>query len=79
MRRQGQFISHRTVLWSGSGAQNATCEINVVWAYISYLRRKLASLGADVKITASRGRGTCWRRRADNEPAGAREAGRRKP
>ena len=32
-------------------------EINVVWAYISYLRRKLASLGADVKITASRGRG----------------------
>lgn len=31
--------------------------INVVWAYISYLRRKLSALGANVKITASRGRG----------------------
>ena len=32
-------------------------EINVVWVYISYLRKKLTSLGADVQITASRNAG----------------------
>ena len=31
--------------------------INVVWAYISYLRRKLESIGANVSITIYRGRG----------------------
>lgn len=30
---------------------------NVVWVYISYLRKKLAALGADVEIKASRGVG----------------------
>lgn len=32
-------------------------EINVVWVYISYLRKKLASLKASVKIKAVRGTG----------------------
>ena len=36
---------------------NAEAEINVVWVYISYLRKKLASLDANVKIKAVRGVG----------------------
>ncbi len=32
-------------------------EINVVWAYISYLRKKLTALGANVQIKASRNAG----------------------
>ncbi len=36
---------------------DSEAEINVVWAYISYLRKKLSALGANVKISASRGRG----------------------
>jgi DNA-binding response OmpR family regulator len=32
-------------------------EMNVVWAYISYLRKKLQSLGSRVELTALRGRG----------------------
>ena len=32
-------------------------EINVVWAYISYLRKKLSALGADIKIKSSRNAG----------------------
>lgn len=36
---------------------DAEAEINVVWVYISYLRRKLESLGANIKIKAVRGAG----------------------
>lgn len=36
---------------------DAEAEINVVWVYISYLRKKLASLDANVKIKAVRGSG----------------------
>ena len=32
-------------------------ESNVVWVYISYLRKKIASLGSDVKIKAIRNAG----------------------
>lgn len=32
-------------------------EMNVVWVYISYLRKKLAALGADIQIRASRNAG----------------------
>ena len=32
-------------------------EINVVWAYISYLRKKLSVLGADIQIKSSRNAG----------------------
>jgi two-component system response regulator ArlR len=40
-------------IW-GYGAE---AEINVVWVYISYLRKKLASIDANVKIKAVRGVG----------------------
>lgn len=36
---------------------DSEAEINVVWVYISYLRRKLISLNANVKIKALRGVG----------------------
>ncbi len=36
---------------------DSEAEINVVWVYISYLRKKLAAVGADVEIKASRGIG----------------------
>ncbi|MCR4671815.1 MAG: response regulator transcription factor [Lachnospiraceae bacterium] len=36
---------------------DSDAEINVVWVYISYLRKKLDSLNADVAIKASRGAG----------------------
>lgn len=36
---------------------DSEAEINVVWVYISYLRKKLSTLGADVEIRASRGAG----------------------
>ncbi|MDF2942854.1 MAG: two component transcriptional regulator, winged helix family [Herbinix sp.] len=36
---------------------DSEAEINVVWVYISYLRKKLASLEANVKIKAVRGVG----------------------
>lgn len=36
---------------------DAEAEINVVWVYISYLRKKLASLNANIKIKAVRGIG----------------------
>lgn len=32
-------------------------EMNVVWVYISYLRKKLAALNANVEIKAARGVG----------------------
>ena len=34
-------------------------EQNVVWVYVSYLRKKLASLDAKVAIKAARGVGYC--------------------
>ncbi|MFV0528217.1 MAG: response regulator transcription factor [Lachnospiraceae bacterium] len=36
---------------------DAEAEINVVWVYISYLRKKIASLQAPVQIKAARGQG----------------------
>lgn len=36
---------------------DSEAEINVVWAYISALRKKLSAIGADVTINAVRGRG----------------------
>ena len=32
-------------------------EMNVVWVYISYLRKKLTALGADIQIKSSRNAG----------------------
>lgn len=36
---------------------DSEAEINVVWVYISYLRKKLVQLGADIEIKATRGVG----------------------
>lgn len=36
---------------------NNDAEVSVVWVYISYLRKKLATLGADVQIRVTRGAG----------------------
>ena len=36
---------------------DSEAEINVVWAYISYLRRKLESAGANIRISTRRGQG----------------------
>ncbi len=45
-----QFMDH---IWG----YDTDTESNVVWVYISYLRKKLAALGANVKIKASRNAG----------------------
>lgn len=36
---------------------DSEAEVNVVWVYISYLRKKLTALDADIQISALRGRG----------------------
>ena len=36
---------------------NSDAEINVVWVYVSYLRKKLSSLGANIQIKVSRNAG----------------------
>jgi DNA-binding response OmpR family regulator len=36
---------------------DSDAEINVVWVYISYLRKKLTALGADIHIKATRNAG----------------------
>lgn len=36
---------------------DSNAEINVVWVYISYLRKKLSALGADIQIKAARNQG----------------------
>ena len=36
---------------------DTNAELGVVWVYISYLRKRLSALGANVAITAKRGVG----------------------
>ena len=56
MRQQGRLISTEQFLEHIWGYESAA-EINVVWAYISYLRRKLEAIGANIRISARRGQG----------------------
>ena len=56
MRRQGCLISTEQFMERIWG-YDSDAEINVVWAYISYLRRKLEAVGANVRIAARRGQG----------------------
>lgn len=49
----GNVISAETFMEKIWGYDSET-EINVVWVYISYLRKKLASLGSNLKIKVSR-------------------------
>ena len=54
--RQGRPISTEEFMDRIWG-YDSEAEINVVWAYLSYLRRKLETVGANVRITARRGQG----------------------
>ena len=56
MRQKGRLISTEQFMQHIWGYDSDT-EINVVWAYISYLRRKLEAAGANIRITARRGQG----------------------
>jgi DNA-binding response OmpR family regulator len=51
-----QLISTERFLEKIWGYDSDT-EMNVVWVYISYLRKKMSALGADVQIKANRGLG----------------------
>ena len=56
MRNSGQIISAEQFMNRIWGFETST-ESNVVWTYISYLRKKLAALRADVEIRARRNAG----------------------
>ena len=53
MRNPRQIISAERFMERIWG-YDSEAEINVVWVYISYLRKKLAALHADIQIEASR-------------------------
>ena len=56
MRQQGRLISTEQFMERIWG-YDSEAEINVVWAYISYLRRKMEAVRANMRITARRGQG----------------------
>ena len=56
MKSSGRPISTETFMTRIWG-YDSEAEVNVVWVYISYLRKKLAALDADIQISALRGRG----------------------
>ncbi len=56
MLNKGIYLSSETLLTKVWGYDTDT-ELGTVWVYISYLRKKLAALGANVVITAKRNAG----------------------
>ena len=56
MTNPGQIISTERFMEKVWGYDSET-EINVVWVYISYLRKKLAGLDADIEIKVTRNQG----------------------
>lgn len=52
----GRLISTEQILEKVWGYDNSA-EISVVWSYISFLRRKLAKLDADIRICVFRNAG----------------------
>lgn len=56
LANQGQLISTEKFMEKIWG-YDSNVEINVVWVYISYLRKKLAQLEADIRIRATRNLG----------------------
>ena len=56
MRNPGQLISTEHFMEKIWG-YDSEAEINVVWVFLSYLRKKLTGLEADVKIKATRNQG----------------------
>ncbi|MEZ3444148.1 MAG: response regulator transcription factor [Lachnospiraceae bacterium] len=65
MRNPGQIISAEQFMDKIWGFE-ANAESNVVWTYISYLRKKLAALKADVEIRARRNAGYALEERGKN-------------
>lgn len=53
MRNQGIYLSTEDVLTKVWG-YDTDAEIGIVWVYISYLRKRLQTLGANVEIKAKR-------------------------
>lgn len=53
LMNKGNYLSTTTILEKVWG-YNTDAEIGIVWVYISYLRKKLAELNADVEIKARR-------------------------
>ena len=53
MLNKGIYLSTEDILCKVWG-YDTDAEYGTVWVYISYLRKKLAALGADVTITAKR-------------------------
>lgn len=53
MLNRGNYLSSITILEKVWG-YNTDAEIGIVWVYISYLRKKLLQLGANVEIKARR-------------------------
>ncbi len=64
MTNPGQVISTEQFMDKIWGF-DSDAELNVVWVYISYLRKKLQSLSADIKITAKRNIGYCLEKNND--------------
>ncbi len=64
MTNPGQVISTEQFMDKIWGF-DSDAELNVVWVYISYLRKKLQSLNADIKITAKRNIGYCLEKNND--------------
>ena len=58
MQTPGNLISAERLMEKIWGYDSET-EISVVWVYISYLRKKLSALGANIQIRATRNVGYC--------------------
>ena len=58
MQNPGNLISAERLMEKIWGYDSET-EISVVWVYISYLRKKLSALGANIQIRATRNAGYC--------------------
>jgi len=56
MRNPGQVVPTERFLEKIWG-YDSDVEVNVVWVYISYLRKKLAALHANIQIKATRNTG----------------------
>lgn len=56
MKSSGRPISTESFMTRIWG-YDSEAEVNVVWVYISYLRKKLSALNANIQISALRGRG----------------------
>lgn len=56
MLNHGRLISTERFMEKIWG-YDSDAEINIVWVYISYLRKKLANIGANIEIKATRGVG----------------------